>query len=125
MKLKDSIVKADLAGCYWPDCLLCRGGASGNHTGKGAVYNGECTICKNSGVTATYDGETGHNGYQRINIGHESSIVSNNQNNAFAKHLAICHPKQVGNKNKSAFEFKLEDVHRKPLTRLCSETRSL
>ena len=105
VKLKNSIVNEDLTGCYLPDCLLCRDGARGNHTRRGEVYSGECTIFKDSGVTATYDGETGHSGYQRINIGHGSSIVSNNQNNAFAKHFAIHYPEYIGINTKLKFSL--------------------
>ena len=42
------------------------------------------------------------------------------KNNAFAKHLAIYHPDQAG--NKEAFEFRLEELHNKPLSRPCSES---
>ena len=40
------------------------------------------------------------------------------EGNAFAKHLAMYHPEQIG--NKYAFEFKLEEIHSKPLSRLCN-----
>ena len=40
--------------------------------------------------------------------------------NAFAKHLAMYHPEHIG--NKYAFEFQLEEIHCKPLSRLCSES---
>ena len=55
-----------------------------------------------------------------IDIKTQQSTRNKDEKNAFAKHLAIYHPEQVGNKN--AFEFKLEEIHRKPLTRLCSES---
>ena len=48
------------------------------------------------------------------------AIGKRDENNAFAKHLAIYHPDQAG--NKEAFEFRLEEVHNKPLSRLCSES---
>ena len=56
--------------------------------------------------------------------GYKSSFGANkDENNAFAKHLAIYHPEHEGNRN--AFEFKLVEVHNKPLTRLCSESNHI
>ena len=48
------------------------------------------------------------------------AIGKRDENNAFAKHLAIYHPDQAG--NKEAFEFRLEELHNKPISRLCSES---
>ena len=119
VKLKDSIVKSDLTGCYWPDCLLCRDGSRGNHTRRGAVYKGICQICSDNGTTAIYDGESGHSGYQRVNIGHKPSIINNNQNNAFSKHLQLYHPDHKGDHSK--FKFSLTTVSRTCLVRQITE----
>ena len=119
VKLKDSLVRADLTGCFWPDCLLCRDNAPGNHTRRGAVYSGECKICADSGITAKYDGETGHSGYQRINMGHKTSIVSRNINNAFGKHIKTHHPEHQG--SHKMFKFSLTNVSRTCLVRQITE----
>ena len=38
VKLKDSLVRADLTGFFWLDCLLCRDNAPGNHNRRGAKF---------------------------------------------------------------------------------------
>ena len=122
LSLKRCVVTSDLAfGKPRPqgDCPLCltgdgKGGL--HHHRSGAVYSGKCKFC--GGDIASYWGESGDSGYCRTHQ-HQDAIVNKDENNAFAKHLAIYHPEQVGNKD--AFEFKLEEIHRKPLTRLCSE----
>ena len=119
VKLKDSLVRADLTGCFWPDCLLCRDNAPGNHTRRGAVYSGECKICADFGITAKYDRETGHSGYQRINMGHKTSIVSRNINNAFGKHIKTHHPEHQG--SHEMFKFSLTNVSRSCLVRQITE----
>ena len=119
VKLKDSLVRADLTGCIWPGCLLCRDGAPGNHTRRGAVYSGECKLCGDSGITARYDGETGHSGYQRVNMGHRKDIVSKNINNAFARHLKTHHPEHQGDHSK--FKFSISTVSKTSLLRQVTE----
>ena len=49
-------------------------------------------------------------------------IGRKDEENAFAKHLAIHHPDSMG--DSGAFKFTLEEVHHKPLPRLCSERRA-
>ena len=119
VKLKDTLVRADLTGCIWPGCLLCRDGAPGNHTRRGAVYSRECKLCGDSGITARYDGETGHSGYQRVNMGHRKDIVSKNINNAFARHLKTHHPEHQGDHSK--FKFSISTVSKTSLLRQVTE----
>ena len=70
-------------------------------------------------ASTLYWGESGDSVYCRCHQ-HMEAIGKRDENNAFAKHLAIYHPDQAG--NKEAFEFRLEEVHNKPLSRLCSES---
>ena len=114
IKLKDVMIRSDLTGC-----LLCRDGAHGNHTRRGGVYRGTCTLCGHVEVVARYDGETGHSAYQRINMGHKVGIVNRNLDNAFAKHLHIHHPEHVG--DDSVFQFSLSAVSKSCLIRQITE----
>ena len=123
LSLKRSVVTSDLAfgqPCRQGDCPLCltgdgKGGL--HHHRSGAVYSGKCKFC--GGDVASYWGESGDSAYCRTHQ-HQDAIGNKDENNAFAKHLTIYHPEHEGNKN--AFEFKLEEIHNKPLTRLCSES---
>ena len=126
LSLKRSVVSSDLAfgqPCPQGDCPLCltgdgKGGL--HHHRSGAVYSGKCKLC--GGDVASYWGESGDSGYCRTHQ-HRDAIGNKDENNAFAKHLAIYHPEHEGDKD--AFEFKLEEVHNKPLTRLCSESNHI
>ena len=123
LSLKRSVVSSDLAfgqPCRQGDCPLCltgygKGGL--HHHRSGAVYSSKCKFC--GGDIASYWGESGDSAYCRTHQ-HLDAIGNKDENNAFAKDLTIYHPEHEGNKN--AFEFKLEEIHNKPLTRLCSES---
>ena len=67
---------------------------------------------------ARYWGESGDSGYHRTSQ-HVAAIRRKDEENAFAKHLAIHHPGRKGDTR--AFKFTLEEVHGKPLPRLFSE----
>ena len=64
---------------------------------------------------AQYDGETGHNGYQRINMEHKARNVNHILDNAFAKYIHMHHPEQKG--DRSVFNFSLSAVSRSCLIR--------
>ena len=49
-----------------------------------------------------------------------SAVQRRDKENAFAKHLSIYHQEREG--DATAFKFTLEEVHSKPLPRLCSES---
>jgi len=68
---------------------------------------------------ARYWGESGDSGYCRT-LQHLKAIERREEENAFAKHLAIYHKEREG--DREAFKFTLEEVHSQPFTRLCSES---
>ena len=123
LSLKRSVVTSDLAfgqPCRQGDCALCltgdgKGGL--HHHRSGAVYSGKCKLC--GGEVASYWGESGDSAYCRTHQ-HLEAIGNKDEGNAFAKHLAMYNPEHIG--NKYAFEFQLEEIHSKPLSRLCSES---
>ena len=123
LSLKRSVVTSDLAfgqTCRQGDCPLClTGNGKGglHHHRSGAVYSGKCKLC--GGEVASYWGESGDSAYCRTHQ-HIDAIGNKDEGNAFAKHLAMYHPEHIGNKD--AFEFRLEEIHSKPLSRLCSES---
>ena len=106
--------------CHQGDCTLCLSGDDKGglrHHRSGAVYKGECKLC-GEGIS-DYWGESGDSAYCRCQQ-HKSAILNKDENNAFAKHLAIHHPEQEGNID--SFRFKLVETHSQPLSRLCSES---
>ena len=121
--LRRSVVSGDLGAgqpCPQGDCPLCntgegRGGL--RHHRSGAVYRGDCTLCGER--VARYWGESGDSGYTRT-LQHVSVVERKEEDNAFAKHLAIHHGEREG--DTGAFQFRLEEVHSQPLSRLCSES---
>ena len=121
--LRRSVVTGDMGAgqpCPQGDCPLCltgdgKGGLS--HHRSGAVYKGDCLICEEQ--VAKYWGESGDSGYCRTSQ-HIKAIERRDEENAFSKHLALYHPDREGDVR--AFRFTLEEVHRKPLSRLCSES---
>ena len=121
--LRRSIVTGDLGAgqpCPQGDCPLClTGDGKGGlrHHRSGAVYKGDCLLCGEE--VARYWGESGDSGYHRTSQ-HVTAIRRKDEENAFAKHLAIHHPGRKGDTR--AFKFTLEEVHGKPLPRLCSES---
>ena len=104
--LRSQLVRTDLSGCLLPDCHLCNcGEVGGSHTRRGCVYSGKCLICEEDGLKVVYYGETGHNGYHRVNE-HKASIETNDSKNAFAKHLQIKHLERLY--DTTAFSFRVE-----------------
>ena len=119
VSMKQQLVRMDLTGCFYPDCLMCQSGGGGaSHTRSGVHYSGVCTLCADQNVVARYDGESGRSGYLRTKQ-HKSDIEHCRTTNAFAKHLEIYHADQVG--NTSAFKFKSEGVYKKCLDRQVRE----
>ena len=123
MALRRSVVTGDMGAgkaCPQGDCPLClTGDGKGGlrHHRSGAVYRGDCLICGEE--VARYWGESGDSGYLRTSQ-HVVAIGRRDGENAFSKHLTIHHPEREG--DVGAFKFTLEEVHKKPLPRLCSES---
>ena len=65
-----------------------------------------------------YFGESGHNGYQRVGE-HRASIMSNDQKNAFSKHLQLQHQDRV--RDPTVFTFRVEGNYRSCLDRQVRE----
>ena len=117
--MKQHLVRMDLTGCYYPDCLLCESGEVGaSHTRSGVHYSGVCKLCAENGVVARYDGESGRSGYYRTKQ-HKSDISNCRTSNAFAKHLELFHPTEV--RKPETFSFKSEGVYKKCLERQVTE----
>ena len=118
--MRQHLVRLDLTGCiYSEDCVLCKSGAPGaSHTWNGVHYSGVCLLCENNGIVAKYDGESGRNGYNRTKQ-HLVDISNKETKNAFAKHLHLHHPDNVGDTN--AFRFKSEQTFKKCLERQVKE----
>ena len=117
INLKTLLVKTDLTGCPIPkpDCLYCESEVrGGSHTRRGAAYQGQCLICRDNNITATYHGETGFSAVKRGQE-HRAEICKASASNAFAKHLDLHHPEKRG--DPSNFEFKVIKTFRKPLDR--------
>ena len=117
--MKQTLVRMDLTGCIYPDCYLCESGEGGaSHTRSGVQYSGTCNLCAEKGISAVYHGESGRSGYLRTKQ-HKADIQKGRTSNAFAKHLEIHHPDQIG--NPSVFKFKSEQTFVKCLERQVSE----
>ena len=120
ISMKSRLVKMDLTGCPYNDCYLCESGIKGaSHTRAGIHYSSTCTLCKNVGVSARYEGETGRNGYWRSTLFHKKDILKNDVKNAFSKHLSIHHPDHL--KDPSVFKLRVESTHSKCLDRQVKE----
>ena len=125
VKIKDVLCKLDRTGCVFPDagCLPCDSGLPGaSHTRGGAEYMGVCVLCEAKGVKTEYRGETGYSARHRFEE-HRDSILNNVTSNAFAKHLSIFHPENIG--NVSAFRFRSVRTFKKCLERQVSEGVSI
>ena len=85
---------------------------------RGPVYTGTCKICGEKGLTAEYHGESGFSAYNRF-ISHEQSVNTENENNAFTKHLEIFHPER--RRDMSVFEIKVVKTYMKCLDRQVME----
>ena len=115
VSLTRQLFKTDSSGCLVPRCLLCKSGKPGaSHTRSSAEYQGECLLCGANNVLATYDGESGFCCAYRADQ-HASDIRSQDTSNAFAKHLNIYHPDNVGDVD--AFTFKSVKTFKKTLER--------
>ena len=117
--LKQHLVRMDLTGCFYPDCLLCESGERGSsHTRSGVHYSGTCKVCADQGLVAMYNGESGRSAYYRTKQ-HKSDICSKRTSNAFAKHLELFHQNEVS--KPESFAFKSEGVFKKCLDRQVNE----
>ena len=122
--LRQHLVKTDLGGgglCPQGDCVLCltnpEGGGGLKHHRCGALYTGTCLLCpqeEGEDFTAVYTGESGDSGYERKKE-HRTSIEKRDTSNAFAKHLAECHPTREGQVR--AFKFQVVKTFRRSLAR--------
>ena len=122
ISLKRKLTGADLKVgevCGQPDCVLCESGIKGGCNRRaGVVYKGNCKICEDKNITATYYGESGFSGYYRSQV-HKKEIIDKDLENAFAKHLQIYHPEEEGNPN--VFHITVIQTFRKPLPRQTTE----
>ena len=75
-------------------------------------------MCEAQGVTGEYWGESGFSGFHRC-VQHRAEVSSKKDSNAFAKHLALCHPNEQGDIEN--FKIQVESVFKKPLTRQKTE----
>ena len=117
--IKNHLVRLDLTGCPYPDCLLCECGEIGaSHTRSGAEYSGICNLCEADGKVANYEGETGRSGMLSV-AQHKEAILNQDNTNAFAKHLAVFHKENAG--DISAFKFKVNQTFKKCLERQVTE----
>ena len=67
--IKQHLVRMDLTGCFYPDCLMCESGEAGaSHIRSCVHYSGVCTLCADQGLVAKYDGESGMSGYHRTKL---------------------------------------------------------
>ena len=58
-KVRDSLVRLDLTGCFYPKCLACKSGLDGaSHTRSGVQYYITCKICNTKNILAEYYGES-------------------------------------------------------------------
>ena len=101
--------------CRRTGCVLdfTSGGGGGPHDVPSTLYRGEA-----QGVTGEYWGESGFSGFHRCEQ-HRAEVSSRKDSNAFAKHLALCHPNEQGDIEN--FKIQVESVFKKPLTRQKTE----
>ena len=99
-KVRDSLVRLDLTGCFCPKCLACKSGLEGaSHTRSGVQYYITCQIWNTKNILAEYHGESGFNAVHRLSE-HEAdiknkNIKNKNTKNGMAKHLEIYHKENV------------------------------
>ena len=127
VSLKRSLVRTDLAAgdpCKQGDCQACisNPGAGGGllHQRSGALYRGTCMLCAAAGRSTVYHGESGYNGYTRLDD-HGGDIKAGNLSNAFAKHLLEDHPEATGAEIQTAIKFEVLKTFEKPLERQVAE----
>ena len=125
VSLKSQLVKLDKTGCVYKEdgCWPCRSGVKGaSHTRRGALYSGQCTLCKETGKTSSYFGESGYNSVFRFGL-HESDVKNRVETNAFHKHLENHHPERLG--DMSVFECKVMGTYKRSLDRQVAEGTQL
>ena len=118
-KVRDSLVRLDLTGCFYPKCLACKSGLEGaSHTRSGVQYHITCKVCNTKNILAEYHGESGFNAVHRLSE-HEAGIKNKNIKNGMAKHLAIFHKENVGDPD--SFVYSSVATFQKRLERQISE----
>ena len=120
-KMKDSLVRLDLTGCFYGEdrCRACKSGLKGaSHTRSGVQYHVTCKICSATNILAEYHGESGFNAVHRL-AQHEDDIKHKRKKNAMAKHLDTFHPENVGDAD--SFNFSSAQTFKKRLERQISE----
>ena len=110
--------------CKQVDCQACisNPGVGGGllHQRSGALYRGTCKLCAAVGRSTVYHGESGYNGYTRIDD-HGGDIKAGNLSNAFAKHLTEDHPEATAMEIQTAIKFEVLRTFEKPLERQVAE----
>ena len=111
--MKRSLARTDLAAgdpCKQVDCQACisNPGVGGGllHQRSGALYRGTCKLCAAVGRSTVYHGESGYNGYTRLDD-HGGDIKAGNLSNAFAKHLTEDHPEATAMEIQTAIKFEV------------------
>ena len=123
LSLAKQLVKPDLKRgepCGRPGCILdlTSGGEGGPHNIRSTLYRGECKLCEAAGESAEYWGESGFSGSHRCGA-HGAEVVARKETNAFAKHLALFHPDDLG--DITNFNIQVKGLFQKPLTRQKTE----
>jgi hypothetical protein len=117
-KIKN-ICKSNPSGsksCGRTTCGICRGEKPGRCSTKGAGYRCCCLECKNEGVKAYYEGETGGNAHNRYLL-HEAAVEKGKvEASAMAKHMAVQHGGMKGK-----FSMEVTGTFTKCLERLGDE----
>ena len=90
------------------------------HQRSGALYRGTCRMCAAIGRSTVYHGESGYNGYTRLDE-HTVDIKAANPSNAFAKHLLEDHPTATAFERQGAISFEVLRTFEKPLERQLAE----
>ena len=127
LSLKRALVRTDLAAgdpCKQGDCQACLTnpgeGRGLLHQRSGALYRGTCRMCAAIGRSTVYHGESGCNGYTRLDE-HTVDIKAANPSNAFAKHLLEDHPTATALERQGAISFEVLRTFEKPLERQLAE----
>ena len=102
---------------------MTRSGVKGaSHTRRGALYTGQCTLCKEAGKTSSYYRESGYNSVYRLGL-HETDVKHRVETNAFHKHLENHHPERLW--DMSMFECKVLGTYKRSLDRQVTEGTQL
>ena len=120
-KIKDSLVRLDLTGCFYGEdrCRACKSGLKGaSHTRSGVQYYVTCKVCATTNIMAEYHGESGFSAVHRL-AQHEDDIKHKRKKNAMAKHLDTYHQDKVGDPD--SFVYSSVATFKKRLERQISE----